>query len=1133
MPESASPSKSGIKQKKKQPFPFLKLFVILFFIETVVFWISQNFFLFGDPVYIAVSAPTTGNRAANAKAIIDGVQLRVDEVNQAGGIHGRKVKILLHDDNNKTEYAPRIVTKIAHSQAVAAIGHYSNNVSLAAANIYKQHKIPVITGSATINGLTQDNPWYFRTIFNDADQTGLLANYANKVLGYEVAHIIYDEDEVGRGLATGFSQVAAEIGLDVQQKWHYKSDRSNFHQVVADMHDYLKSRGKDARKEIVFMAVHSTQALELIMALRHLEQRIPLLGRTSLAGSNFLQGLQQTPQERAQPGYFSDGIYLTSPYLPALANNKGQIFNKNFIQRFGEIPEATAALHYDAVSILIDTLQKLPQETLKLSIETQRDKLRHALWKIASPQEAFIGVSGQIYFESNGDTIKSIPAGVFRKGKPSMALEQFELIHNPKQGPDLLARALDKEVILMNGKLMRRIDVIYSGININEIGAFDEKTLTCEIDFYLWFRYRGKMTPDKIKFLYSVNEIDIGKPIHSQHLAESNETYHLHRVKAKFKARFKPDYVIRKQYLLDLSFKQLDFGVNELIMVADISGMGLDNKESLAEKLYQDKVINPHDGWVVRDAWYDQRVAQHDYTRFASDIKNTEAGAGQSQFGLIVQIKADEFSIRGNMSSQWTAITFNLSLCLLLFYSLHRNDTKHVELTQMLWLPFSLLYYTLLISAEPLLVDWLIKYYPQTNMAMVVTFFDITWWLVSAILLITFLENFIWQPAEKKTGRVIPKLIRHVTKFVIYLLSTFGVIAFVYGQTLTGLLATSGMFAMVIGLAIKMNIADVVSGVVVSIERPFRIGDWVKIDDMPVSKVLDMTWRSTRLISGNVITSIPNSSVSSSKIINYNYPDNFFWQSFEVDISPVYNPDTIKKVIYDAVLSHVPVHKAKVIFSRLEAGVAIYSVRFYLSDFEARTKDNEVILEKVWVQLYRINVKPYTPQQSIQLLRNEADDYQIKHDVDMRNPRKLLDKIQIINGFSDEAKQALSTHMHKKQAVTGDEITRKGDPSTSLFIVADGVVESVGGQAGQTHITRRTMGDFFGDPNISRRLFTVTALSDVCLYEIDNSILLTLLAEHKEVALELKQYLAEKNKTEDLADDKWYAAEADDERNND
>jgi branched-chain amino acid transport system substrate-binding protein len=105
-------------------------------------------------------------------------------------------------------------------------------------------------------------------------------------------------------------------------------------------------------------------------------------------------------------------------------------------------------------------------------------------------------------------------------------------------------------------------------------------------------------------------------------------------------------------------------------------------------------------------------------------------------------------------------------------------------------------------------------------------------------------------------------------------------VAFVYDYRLTGLLATSGMVAMIIGLAVQLNITNLFAGVALNLERPFRVGDWVMIhgrtpdpSDSVTGKVIDINWRTTRLeTADDTQIVIPNGIISEKTITNFMQP---------------------------------------------------------------------------------------------------------------------------------------------------------------------------------------------------------------------------------------------------------------------
>ena len=90
-------------------------------------------------------------------------------------------------------------------------------------------------------------------------------------------------------------------------------------------------------------------------------------------------------------------------------------------------------------------------------------------------------------------------------------------------------------------------------------------------------------------------------------------------------------------------------------------------------------------------------------------------------------------------------------------------------------------------------------------------------------------------------------------------------------EALTSILASTGLLAMIIGLAVQANISNIFSGIVINMERPFNVGDWVQIGDVDEGWVVDITWRTTRVkVRNGYVVSIPNGQVSEAQIHNFN-----------------------------------------------------------------------------------------------------------------------------------------------------------------------------------------------------------------------------------------------------------------------
>ena len=133
--------------------------------------------------------------------------------------------------------------------------------------------------------------------------------------------------------------------------------------------------------------------------------------------------------------------------------------------------------------------------------------------------------------------------------------------------------------------------------------------------------------------------------------------------------------------------------------------------------------------------------------------------------------------------------------------------------------------------------------FSSERMRLFVSGLEVIWWLGAAWLTVGFLRAFVVlgrQPRETK-------LIQDLLAGLVYLAATVAIIAYVFDLPVKGLLATSGALAIIIGLALQSSLGDVFSGIVLNIERPYRVGDWIIVDDSLQGKVIETNWRATRI----------------------------------------------------------------------------------------------------------------------------------------------------------------------------------------------------------------------------------------------------------------------------------------------
>ncbi|MBF0568344.1 MAG: mechanosensitive ion channel [Nitrospirae bacterium] len=143
----------------------------------------------------------------------------------------------------------------------------------------------------------------------------------------------------------------------------------------------------------------------------------------------------------------------------------------------------------------------------------------------------------------------------------------------------------------------------------------------------------------------------------------------------------------------------------------------------------------------------------------------------------------------------------------------------------------------------------------------------------------------------------VPKLIHDIVTAVIYAIALFAILKIQFGIDLTPIITTSAVFSMVIGLALQDTLTNLIAGVVLHIETPFRINDWIRVKETD-GKVVEINWRTTKLLTRtNDYLVIPNGNIIKDTILSVNYPTPNQIMSLFVGVDYETPPNKVKQVI--------------------------------------------------------------------------------------------------------------------------------------------------------------------------------------------------------------------------------------------
>lgn len=170
----------------------------------------------------------------------------------------------------------------------------------------------------------------------------------------------------------------------------------------------------------------------------------------------------------------------------------------------------------------------------------------------------------------------------------------------------------------------------------------------------------------------------------------------------------------------------------------------------------------------------------------------------------------------------------------------------------------------------------------------------ILWWTHLAWTLIGFAQIYITLNHKPREAHLLQDLIVGV----VYLGVALSVIGFVFGAPIGPLVATSGVVAIIIGLALQNTLADVFSGIALTLGRAYVIGDWIRLGDDTEGRVAEINWRSTNLLTGahNMVV-VPNSVLAKQGMTNLSRPDETHWMALSVHVAATQPPSVVEDLM--------------------------------------------------------------------------------------------------------------------------------------------------------------------------------------------------------------------------------------------
>src|SRR3972149_486555 len=289
-----------------------------------------------------------------------------------------------------------------------------------------------------------------------------------------------------------------------------------------------------------------------------------------------------------------------------------------------------------------------------------------------------------------------------------------------------------------------------------------------------------------------------------------------------------------------------------------------------------------------------------------------------------------------------------------------------------------------------------------------------------------------------------PTLLRALVCALVYLGALLILLKAVLGFALTPILATSAVLSVVAGFALQETLANFIAGIVLAVERPFAVGDWVKVGEK-VGQVQEMSWRATRfkIFEEDDYLIIPNGEIAKHDIINYCQPSLLHGQEAKVGVSYSTPPNLVKRVIFEVLRDTPGISKQRppeVELIEFADFSVVYMIQWWVEDYERHDEIADHVKTGIWYAFRREGIQipfpirtPYQPTRTI-----TAEDEARAQRQEEGRLLAILQKVDLLASLAPEVLEQVAAAIRVQPYEAGKVVIRQGEEGDTFFIISQG-----------------------------------------------------------------------------------------------
>jgi ABC-type branched-subunit amino acid transport system substrate-binding protein len=435
---------------------------------------------------IGVSVPLTGDLRSDGTKLLQAMKLRVQEINEAGGVKGVPLELVVRDDAGDPARAKSIAREFAgRKQLVAVVGPVATSAYLEALPLYHQAKIPVISPIEASPRASKLSPYAFSMTYSYTAQAEFMAVYLREILQRDNVLVIHPTGVFGEQSREVFTAKATRLGMKVAKALPYDT--------VKHFGDDFVKQGLSAEEKAQIGAVvifsRAKLGVRLVRQIREAGMKALILGPSYYISERFLE----------LPTWMTQDVYVASPFLYELASKKALRFQRQYQRRYQGKPNTRTPFGHDAITLIARGLE---------GQAPSREKLRAFLSGLTW-QTAVEGITGPLFFKPDRTADRDEVVCQIKDGRWQVGFRQLIEPREPYVLEAVRRGQSPGNIKIIDGQPYHQTDVVMVGLDFLRISDVDTRTTQFEAEIILWLKWMSpRLNPDDIDIFNLVSRKD-------------------------------------------------------------------------------------------------------------------------------------------------------------------------------------------------------------------------------------------------------------------------------------------------------------------------------------------------------------------------------------------------------------------------------------------------------------------------------------------------------------------------------------------------------------------------------------------------------------------------------------------------